>query len=320
MKVSEIQCLFSIVIPTYNRAHLISRAIDSVVNQTYKNWELIIVDDGSTDNTKELVENYTRKDNRIRYVYQENAERSAARNKGVENAKGEYVCFLDSDDYYLDYRLKNLHKYIVEKSFQELFIITGKRTEDNEIIETNTLGNELCSENYYLDNVLKCIIHCQQVCISTSIIKKHFFNEQLTVSEDMELWLRIADTIKIVCLSSETSVVIVNHEERTVVATNYQRFLKQLLAIQVIFGKGHPGSIRITTETKRFMFSYVYFGIAKFQLSQNKRFCAIYFMLKSIIGDINNIQLKHRILGLIHTLNIFKKSQEILNKIEYGNY
>ena len=76
---------FSIIIPTYNRAHLISMAIDSVIAQTFENWELIIVDDGSTDNTKELVDNYCSIDKRIRYIYQENAERSAARNNGIIN-------------------------------------------------------------------------------------------------------------------------------------------------------------------------------------------------------------------------------------------
>ncbi len=89
---------FSIIIPTYNRADLLKEAIDSVLKQTYENWELIIVDDGSIDHTKEVVISY--QDARIHYHYQLNKERSAARNKGVDLSKGDYICFLDDDDIY----------------------------------------------------------------------------------------------------------------------------------------------------------------------------------------------------------------------------
>jgi glycosyltransferase involved in cell wall biosynthesis len=91
---------FSVIIPTYNRANLLSTAIDSVLNQTFNDFELIVVDDGSIDGTKELLKEYQEKDSRVRYIYQENAERSAARNSGIKNAKGTYICFLDSDDYF----------------------------------------------------------------------------------------------------------------------------------------------------------------------------------------------------------------------------
>ena len=79
---------FSIILPTYNRGVLISRAIESILYQTYKNWELIIVDDGSTDNTKQIVYNFIKKDNRIKYIFQENNERSAARNNVVNHNQG----------------------------------------------------------------------------------------------------------------------------------------------------------------------------------------------------------------------------------------
>ena len=92
---------FSVVIPTYNRAHLISDTIQSVIQQYFTDWELLLVDDGSEDNTKEVIEAISKTDKRIRYIYQENAERSAARNNGIKHAKGQYICFLDSDDQYL---------------------------------------------------------------------------------------------------------------------------------------------------------------------------------------------------------------------------
>ncbi|GGG69751.1 glycosyltransferase family 2 protein [Paenibacillus radicis (ex Gao et al. 2016)] len=91
--------LISIVMPTYNRANIISGAIGSILNQSYANWELIVVDDGSTDHTEEAIREWTRKDDRIRYVCNERAKGpGGARNTGMLAAKGEYVAFLDSDD------------------------------------------------------------------------------------------------------------------------------------------------------------------------------------------------------------------------------
>ncbi len=95
--VNENKSLVSIIIPTYNNANTICRAVDSCINQTYKNIEIIVIDDGSTDNTKDVLSKYN-KDVRLKYLYQENQERSAARNHGLDVARGEYIQFLDSDD------------------------------------------------------------------------------------------------------------------------------------------------------------------------------------------------------------------------------
>lgn len=92
---------FSIVIPTYNRANRLMVAIDSVLNQTFEDFELLVVDDGSTDDTASQVKERSLKNPRLKYIFQENAERGAARNKGVSHAVGDYVMFLDSDDEFL---------------------------------------------------------------------------------------------------------------------------------------------------------------------------------------------------------------------------
>jgi glycosyltransferase involved in cell wall biosynthesis len=90
--------LVTVVIATYNYAHFIAQTLDSVLAQTYPNWECIVVDDGSTDNTREVVERYTEADQRIRYLWQENQRLAAARNTGIANSSGEYLQFLDADD------------------------------------------------------------------------------------------------------------------------------------------------------------------------------------------------------------------------------
>ncbi len=89
---------FSVILPTYNREHLLGRAIASVQAQILKNWELIIVDDGSSDSTPALVRDLMKQDSRIKYVYQKNQGAATARNLGISQARGSYIAFLDSDD------------------------------------------------------------------------------------------------------------------------------------------------------------------------------------------------------------------------------
>jgi glycosyltransferase involved in cell wall biosynthesis len=86
------------------------RAVQSVINQSFLNWELIIIDDGSKDNTKDVVEQF--KDTRIKYHYQKNTERSQARNNGIDFSKGSYICFLDSDDEYCNNHLSVFYSFI----------------------------------------------------------------------------------------------------------------------------------------------------------------------------------------------------------------
>lgn len=118
--------LITVITPTYNRGHLISKAIESVLNQTYGNWEYIIVDDASSDNTKEIVESF--EDARIKFIRcKENGGNAVARNVGVNAAQGDYIAFLDSDDEYLpDYLEKAFNKLSNSKDAD--FLWSGTRT------------------------------------------------------------------------------------------------------------------------------------------------------------------------------------------------
>src|SRR5690606_7807174 len=89
----------SIIMPVYNTFNFVERALTSVVGQTYSNWELLIINDGSTDKSPEIIEEWSRKDERVRVFHQQNAGVSRARNKGLSYARGKFICFLDSDDW-----------------------------------------------------------------------------------------------------------------------------------------------------------------------------------------------------------------------------
>lgn len=127
---------YSVIMPAYNSSKTIRRSIESVINQTYTDWELLIVDDGSTDITHNIVEEYQNDDCKIRYVFQSNKGPGIARNNGISKAYGEYICFLDSDDYWdvdflslvnheIEYKKADVVYYDFiheDKNFRHLFI------------------------------------------------------------------------------------------------------------------------------------------------------------------------------------------------------
>ncbi|MBI4683838.1 MAG: glycosyltransferase family 2 protein [Nitrospirae bacterium] len=98
--------LVSVIIPTYNRADFLPQTIQSILNQTYQDWELIVVDDGSKDITEDIVDGFKAKDRKIEYFYQVNKGAGAARNSGIRKSSGNYIAFLDSDDEWLPEKLE----------------------------------------------------------------------------------------------------------------------------------------------------------------------------------------------------------------------
>lgn len=133
--------LVSIITPTYNCATFIGETIESVQAQTYQNWEMIIVDDCSTDNTREIVERYTEKDNRIKYFcLQNNSGAAIARTKSMELANGEYMAFLDSDDIWMKDKLEKqisfMRKYDIAFSCTSYEQIDEKGKSLNKVIST----------------------------------------------------------------------------------------------------------------------------------------------------------------------------------------
>jgi len=118
---------FSVIVPTYNRAFILERCINSILAQEYVSFEIIVVDDGSTDNTKDVVCQYM--DSRINYFFQENSGVSVARNQGSKLAKGDYLVFLDSDDYVNDIWLKDFFT-LLQHNLTDVVICKSKITED----------------------------------------------------------------------------------------------------------------------------------------------------------------------------------------------
>ena len=243
---------FSIIIPTYNRASFIAKTIDSVIQQSYTDWELIIIDDGSTDDTKDIVEGF--KEGRISYIWQENQERSAARNKGINASKGEWICFLDSDDLYKKNHLETFYNCInTDNNNEPKMYLT--RTE----ILNNGITNIHPSIDNNSPNVLKEIwnkfILMNNVCVHTSILQNNKFDVKFNLWEDTHLWLRIASQYKVHQLETITTIQIV-HEESSVQElfnnVNIENSSKEIEAINDLFDQhNHIISKYLTDKDKR---------------------------------------------------------------------
>jgi glycosyltransferase involved in cell wall biosynthesis len=184
--------LVSVVIPCYNAAEFVQDAIGSVLNSTYKNFEIIVVDDGSTDGTAEKVN--ALKDERIRYFYKENTGVAHTRNIGIGFARGEYIAFLDADDMFLPNNLKE--KVDVLDNDPECGLVHAM--EERFFHESGaSMGVVDGKEGYVLYDLLEMrsnVIHSPSsvVCRKQLLEELNGFDTRLSTSADWELWVRIA--------------------------------------------------------------------------------------------------------------------------------
>ena len=188
---------FSIVIPTYNRKDIIGKCINSVLTQTYKNFEVLIIDNGSNDQTKQYIKN-SFNDKRLKYIYQEGSGTPASpRNKGIENAKYEWICFLDSDDYWDKNKLLLTSNEIHKNNNIDVLCHNEKIYYSNK----NKFGKTMTYGPYENNFYVKMLMYGNRISTSATTIRKSFlqdhnlrFNESknLITVEDFDLWLRLA--------------------------------------------------------------------------------------------------------------------------------
>lgn len=182
--------LLSVIIPTYNRAHVLDRAINSVLSQSYSEFELLLIDDGSTDNTQDLLYSFTKKDKRIRTFYVDNSGVSRARNIGINNSNGKLIAFLDSDDEWFPNKIKRQVDLYLSNKFvlchsNEIWIRNGVRV--NQMKKHEKSGGDLFLKSLQLC----CISPSASILDKTIFDEVGLFDESFDVCEDYELWLRI---------------------------------------------------------------------------------------------------------------------------------
>ncbi len=195
--ICEVREMFSVIIPAYNAEKFIKRSIDSVINQSVCDFEIIIVNDGSTDDTIKVVKQYD--DIRIKLVSQKNSGVSVARNNGIKNASGSHICFLDADDEWYPYHLEIMKKAI--KVYKDKrFFVTYSNTELLDGTIVREVKHNESKEPFFVEDFLeyeyqnkmnKCF-NTNCVCVDKSVFQEYgLFEVGEKISEDVDMWNRI---------------------------------------------------------------------------------------------------------------------------------
>ena len=278
----------SIVVPSYNRADLIAATIQSLQQQNYHSYEIIVVDDGSTDNTEEVVKNLAIA--KTVYIKKNNAERGAARNFGARIARGEYVNFFDSDDLALPNHLMEAANSIRKLNAPEWFHLGyAWATPEKKIFkEVNNYSGETLNHIIPDGNPLSC----NGVFIRKDIISSYSFNEDraLSASEDYELWVRLASRFPLYYSNVITSLVI-DHEMRSVRIINGEKLIQRLKLLLHYLQKDHAV---ITYFGKRFnkikadSYSYIALHLAEMPIYKTRSFKYLFNSIVMYPGIVKN--------------------------------
>ena len=185
----------SIIIPVYNVEKYLNKCLNSVIEQTYKNIEVILIDDGSTDNSGKICDEYAKNDIRIKIIHQQNGGVSTARNNGLEHATGKYITFVDSDDYIEKEMIETMAKKIMKKNADIVICGVTDRDEENNIINQSLNKKENVFNNIeaikeMLDEKLFYSV-CWAKLYKKELFRNIKFNSKIRIAEDMDVLYRV---------------------------------------------------------------------------------------------------------------------------------
>jgi glycosyltransferase involved in cell wall biosynthesis len=279
----------SVIIPTYNASKYVTKAIDSVLVQDYINLEIIIIDDGSTDNTQKVLDNYKDK---IRYVYQDNGGAAKARNTGIKLANGDYIAFLDADDLWLPDKLGKQMNFFNHYPQYSMVFTDMSHSVDDEIVYKSYLKErryKYVSNGSIYENLLReCFIFTPTVMIKRKCFEKvGIFKEYLKISEDLDLWLRIADKYLIGFL--DEPLVIRRKHETNLTGNRLLYISSNIQMMEEIYIKNKGHKIREKILKKELGYRYFQLGYYFFELSQQKQARNSFFKSLKCLYDIKSL-------------------------------
>ena len=283
--------LVSVIIPTYNRASLLKRAIKSVLDQTYKNLEIIIVDDGSTDRTEEIVKDFS--DKRIRYIHHsKNRGVSAARNRGVKSSKGNFIALLDHDDEYLPERIEKSLK-VFKDAPESLGMVWSNFWKVNPVRDVSLNGvnkeKKVAFLKYSLEDVKKWMFPMPLTwTIRKKVFEKiGFFDEELGPAEDTDFAIRLCKNFSFYFIDEPLAIY---HITKGSLSSNIN--IEKLIKIRKIFLEKHLD----LKKNRKLIASYLcYIGSDLLRIGQVKE--ARKCLLKSFITHPIRVKYLTKFLG-----------------------
>ncbi len=236
----------SVILPTYNRGWILKEAIDSVLAQEFKDFELIVVDDGSTDNTGEILDSY---EQGLIVVRQSNKGVSAARNRGIDAAEGRLVAFLDSDDLWLPRKLSsqvdffNTNPAAVINQTEEIWVRNGVR------VNPKTRHHKF-SGMIFKRSLALCLVIPSAVMMKRSLFDEvGVFDEKLPACEDYDLWLRISCRYPVHLIETPLIMKRGGHADQLSKAPGLDKYRIQALKKIIESGQLEPDSYRAAVQT-----------------------------------------------------------------------
>ncbi len=234
-KLSNLNYKISVIISTYNRGNIIENSITSVLNQTYKNLEVIIIDDGSTDNTKEIIDKF--EDKRLKYIkIKENLGAPNARNIGIKEATGRYISFQDSDDLFypnkLELQINNMFNQNSHLDFCKIKVFYNSSNHNfvpNQYQEKNIIKGNIFSELISHGN----FISTQSILVRKKFIEKYSFDTNMPRLQDYELILRMIPKVKI---SYTRKVLVELHLQKDSIQNSNEKLKR---AIYILLNKNY---------------------------------------------------------------------------------
>jgi len=273
----------SVVIPTYNRANFISSTIDSVLKQDFDDFEILLIDDGSTDNTKQIVENNYKQylGNKLKYIYQINQERSLARNNGVALAIGKYIAFIDSDDLWYPNHLSTCYEFLKSHNkYTMVFTDFDIVDEKLQVIAKQRIKG--FNEHRILKDILlgRIVFGPSVVMIKKDIFQTvGGFDKELMPSEDGELWARIAYTYpESIGHIAKATVLMRKHAGSSIYNFKKVEHAELRVLQKTTSSYIHPNNVIL----KRNIMSHGYLGIAYVAVFNNKKCIASLYLLKAV--------------------------------------
>ena len=279
----------SVYIPTYNCAEYLSDAIESILNQTYQDFELIIIDDGSTDNTKEVLGKYKGK---LRYVYKENGGIGSARNRGIKESTGEYIAQCDADDLWLPEKLEHQVAMLDQQpEYAVVYSDAFKFYDDPKNVDFTTFFSQ---KKPYAGNIFKPLYLYNFIPNPTVVVRRKCFEDlelfdegkiegvksKWNINEDHEMWLRIASRYKIGFV--DTPLARCRKRSTSVTGSNPEKSIHNAFRVLEKINQFSPDQVASIPLTKRKKYSRLYLLLGEIYFHQNKLHEARKCFMKSL--------------------------------------